>query len=79
MVRDAVELILKRIVRDQEAVDVREVERDRSTTVIEVRVAQGDMGKVIGRQGRTVKALRSLLHAAGQKKKRRYVLDIVEE
>ena len=79
MVREAVELILKRLVRDHEAVDVREVERDRSTTVIEVRVAQSDVGKIIGRQGRTVKALRSLLHAAGQKQKRRYVLDIVEE
>lgn len=79
MVRDGVELILKKLVREPEAVDVREVERDRSTTVIEVRVAQGDVGKVIGRQGRTVKALRSLLHAAGQKQNRRYVLDIVEE
>jgi uncharacterized protein len=79
MVRDGVELILKKLVREPEAVDVREVERDRSTTVIEVRVAQSDVGKVIGRQGRTVKALRSLLHAAGQKQNRRYVLDIVEE
>jgi uncharacterized protein len=79
MVRDGVELILKKLVREPEAVDVREVERDRSTTVIEVRVAQADVGKVIGRQGRTVKALRSLLHAAGQKQNRRYVLDIVEE
>lgn len=79
MVKEAVELILKKLVRDREAVDVREIERDRSTTVIEVRVAQGDMGKVIGRQGRTVKALRSLLYAAGQKHHRRYVLDIVEE
>ena len=79
MVRDGVELILKKFVREPEAVDVREVERDRSTTVIEVRVAQSDVGKVIGRQGRTVKALRSLLHAAGQKQNRRYVLDIVEE
>jgi uncharacterized protein len=79
MVRDGVELILKKLVREPEAVDVREVERDRSTTVIEVRVAQTDVGKVIGRQGRTVKALRSLLHAAGQKQNRRYVLDIVEE
>ena len=77
--KEAVELILKKLVRDHEAVDVREVERDRSTTVIEVRVAQSDVGKIIGRQGRTVKALRSLLHAAGQKQKRRYVLDIVEE
>ena len=78
MVREAVELILKRIVRDHEAVDVREVERDRSTSIIEIRVAQEDVGKVIGRQGRTVKALRSLLHAAGQKQNRRYLLEIVE-
>ena len=77
--KEAVELILKKLVRETEAVDVREIERDRSTTVIEVRVAQTDVGKVIGRQGRTVKALRSLLHAAGQKHNRRYVLDIVEE
>ncbi|PYS83933.1 MAG: RNA-binding protein [Acidobacteria bacterium] len=77
--KEAVELILKKLVREADAVDVREIERDRSTTVIEVRVAQTDVGKVIGRQGRTVKALRSLLHAAGQKHNRRYVLDIVEE
>jgi len=76
--REAVELIVKRLVREAEAVDVREVERDRQTTVIEVRVAQPDVGKLIGRQGRTVKALRSLLHAAGQKHSRRYLLDIVE-
>jgi len=76
--REAVELIVKRLVREAEAVDVREVERDRQTTVIEVRVAQPDVGKLIGRQGRTVKALRSLLHAAGQKRSRRYLLDIVE-
>ena len=76
--KEAVELIVRHLVREAEAVDVREVERDRSTTVIEVRVAQPDVGKVIGRQGRTVKALRSLLHAAGQKHNRRYVLEIVE-
>ncbi len=76
--KEAVELIVRHLVREAEAVDVREVERDRSTTVIEVRVAQEDVGKVIGRQGRTVKALRSLLHAAGQKHNRRYVLEIVE-
>ena len=76
--REAVELIVRKLVREGEAVDVREIERDRQTTVIEVRVAQPDVGKLIGRQGRTVKALRSLLHAAGQKHNRRYVLDIVE-
>ena len=76
--KEAVELIVMHLVREAEAVDVRAVERDRATTVIEVRVAQEDVGKVIGRQGRTVKALRSLLHAAGQKHNRRYVLEIVE-
>jgi predicted RNA-binding protein YlqC (UPF0109 family) len=76
--KDAVELIVRKLVREPESVDVREVERDRSTTVIEVRVAEGDVGKIIGRQGRTVKALRSLLHAAGQKQNRRYLLEIVE-
>ena len=78
MMREAVELIVKALVREAESVDVREVERDRRTTIIEVRVAQEDMGKIIGRQGRTVKALRSLLHAAGQKHDRRYVLELVE-
>jgi predicted RNA-binding protein YlqC (UPF0109 family) len=78
MMKDAVELIVKHLVREAESVDVREVERDRSTSVIEIRVAQADVGKVIGRQGRTVKALRSLLHAAGQKRGRRYLLEIVE-
>lgn len=78
MMKDAVELIVKHLVREAESVDVREVERDRSTSIIEIRVAQADVGKIIGRQGRTVKALRSLLHAAGQKQGRRYVLEIVE-
>ena len=78
MMKDAVELIVKHLVREAESVDVREVERDRSTSVVEIRVAQGDVGKIIGRQGRTVKALRSLLHAAGQKQGRRYLLEIVE-
>jgi len=76
--RDAVELIVKHLVREGESVDVREVERDRSTSVIEIRVAQPDVGKVIGRQGRTIKALRSLLHAAGEKQRKRYLLEIVE-
>jgi predicted RNA-binding protein YlqC (UPF0109 family) len=78
MMRDAVELIVKHLVREAESVDVREVERDRSTSVIEIRVAQSDVGKIIGRQGRTVKAIRSLLHAAGEKQRKRYILEIVE-
>jgi uncharacterized protein len=75
--RNTVEMIVKALVDDADAVDVREIERD-GTTRIEVRVAQTDMGKVIGKQGRTVRALRSLAYAAGLKKHRRFVLDVVE-
>jgi predicted RNA-binding protein YlqC (UPF0109 family) len=77
MMRDTVEMIVKALVDDVEAVDVREIERD-GTTRIEVRVAQTDMGKVIGKQGRTIRALRSLVHAAGLKQHHRFVLDVVE-
>jgi uncharacterized protein len=75
--RDTIEMVVKALVDDADAVDVREVQRD-GTTRIEVRVAQPDMGKVIGKQGRTVRALRSLVYAAGVKQHRRYVLDVVE-
>ena len=75
--RDTIEMVVKALVDDPSAVDVREVQRE-GTTRIEVRVAQPDMGKVIGKQGRTVRALRSLVYAAGVKQHRRYVLDVVE-
>ena len=75
--RETIEMVVKALVDDSDAVDVREVERE-GTTRIEIRVAQSDMGKVIGKQGRTVRALRSLVYAAGVKQHRRYVLDVVE-
>ena len=75
--RDTIEMVVKALVDDPSGVDVREVDRN-GTTRIEVRVAQPDMGKVIGKQGRTVRALRSLVYAAGIKQNRRYVLDVVE-
>lgn len=70
-------MIVRALVDDVEAVDVREVKRE-GATLIEVRVGPNDMGKIIGRQGRTVRALRSLAHAAGLKRKHRFVLEIVE-
>jgi len=75
--RDTIEMVVKALVDDPESVDVREIERN-GTTRIEIRVAQGDMGKIIGKQGRTVRALRSLVYAAGIKQHRRFVLDVVE-
>lgn len=75
--RETVEMIVKALVDDVSAVDVREVEH-KGTTVIEVRVSAADMGKLIGRQGRTVRALRSIVHAASVKQNRRFGLEIVE-
>jgi predicted RNA-binding protein YlqC (UPF0109 family) len=75
--RDAIEMIVKAMVDDSDAVDVREIERN-GASLIEIRVAPGDMGKVIGKQGRSIKALRALAHAASLKQKRRFVLEIVE-
>jgi predicted RNA-binding protein YlqC (UPF0109 family) len=75
--KEAVEMIVRALVDDVEAVDVREVKRE-GATLIEVRVAPGDMGKIIGRQGRTVRALRALAHAVSLKQRHRFVLEIVE-
>jgi predicted RNA-binding protein YlqC (UPF0109 family) len=75
--RETVELIVKALVDDQTAVDVREVDKG-GLTLIEVRVAPADMGKVIGKQGRTVRALRSLVNAVSLKRKRRLALEVVE-
>ncbi|MGI8653971.1 MAG: KH domain-containing protein [Pyrinomonadaceae bacterium] len=76
--KETVEMIVKALVDDTAAVDVREIERDKSTSIIEVRVAETDMGKLIGRQGRTVRALRLLLRAASVKQNHRFMLEIVE-
>ena len=75
--REAIEMVIKSLVEDVEAVDVREVDHQ-GATLIEVRVAPGDMGKVIGRQGRTIRALRSLAYAVSLKRKHRFMLEVVE-
>jgi predicted RNA-binding protein YlqC (UPF0109 family) len=75
--RDTIELVVKALVDDPDAVEVREIDRN-GTMRLEVHVAQTDMGKIIGKQGRTVRALRSLVYAAGLKQHKRFVLDVVE-
>jgi hypothetical protein len=75
--KNAVEKIVKALVGNPDAVEVSEIANGKNVT-IEVRVAEGDMGRVIGREGRTVKAIRSLLFYAGQKQGRRFQLDIVD-
>jgi predicted RNA-binding protein YlqC (UPF0109 family) len=76
-VKELVEFLAKSLVDDANAVDIRTHERDQAT-VIELEVAPPDLGKVIGRQGRTARAMRVLLSAAGQKTRRRYILDILD-
>lgn len=75
--QEAFEMIVKALVDDVSAVDVRAVERN-GATLVEIRVAPEDMGKIIGRQGRTVRALRALAHVVSLKRKHRFVLEIVE-
>lgn len=75
--KNAVEKIVKALVGNAEAVEVSEFGEGKNVK-IEVRVGEGDMGKLIGREGRTVKAIRSLLYYAGQKQGKRFQLDIIE-
>ena len=75
--KEAIEKIVNALVDDKEAVEI-SVEAGDRATVIRLRVAESDMGRIIGREGRTVKAIRSLLFAAGHKQGKRFVLDIVE-
>ena len=76
-VKDVIEAIVKALVDDPDEVVVKEIDGD-STTVLELRVAHQDLGKVIGKQGRTARAMRTLLRAAGMKLKKRFVLEILE-
>jgi len=74
---ELIEFLAKSLVDHPNDVHVRARQRDQQT-VLELEVAQEDLGKVIGRQGRTARALRTLLNAAGEKSRRRYSLDILD-
>lgn len=76
--KDLVEYVARRLVTQPDAVVVVEAERS-GASVIELRVAKDDLGRVIGREGRVAKALRVLLGAAAARRGERVVLDIVEE
>jgi predicted RNA-binding protein YlqC (UPF0109 family) len=75
--KDLVTLLAKALVDKPDEVSVDEVESDQ-TSVLELRVAQDDLGKVIGKQGKTARALRTILSAASTKLRRRSVLEILE-
>jgi uncharacterized protein len=77
-VKDLVEYVARSLVSDPDSVRVTETERE-GTPVLELRVAKADLGRVIGKEGRTAKALRAILSAAAARKNQRVVLEIVEE
>jgi predicted RNA-binding protein YlqC (UPF0109 family) len=72
-----IEFVSKALVDMPERVEVNEIEGEQ-TTVIELKVDKSDLGKVIGKQGRTARALRTILNAASTKLRKRSVLEIIE-
>ncbi len=77
-VEELVREIAKALVDEPDAVEVQSVARDENT-VLQLKVAPGDVGKVIGKQGRTARSVRTILSAVSMKLHHRYTLDILEE
>ena len=75
--KELIEFVARSLVDNPDQVDVKEVEGER-VTVYELRVGEGDLGKVIGKHGRTARAIRTLLNAAAAKQGKRSVLEILE-
>jgi predicted RNA-binding protein YlqC (UPF0109 family) len=75
--KELVEYIAKSLVDSPDEVVVSEIDGEQ-TTIFELKVAQGDIGKIIGKQGRTARSIRNILSAAAMKHKKRAVLEILE-
>ena len=77
MLKELIEFMAKALVDSPDQVKVSEIEGEK-TSVIELSVAKDDLGKVIGKQGRTARAMRTILSAASTKVRKRAVLEIIE-
>lgn len=75
--KQLVETVCKALVDNPDEVKVTQIDGEQ-TTILELRVNQSDLGKVIGKQGRTARAVRTILAAAGMKQRRRFNLEIIE-
>ena len=75
--RELIELIIKGIVDNPDKVEINEIIGEKSS-IFEVRVDANDIGKVIGRQGRNIKSIRTIVNAAAQKDDKRVVIEIVD-
>ncbi|HYY26040.1 MAG TPA: KH domain-containing protein [Candidatus Udaeobacter sp.] len=76
--KELVQYLAKSLVNKPDDVEVKETEGD-TASVVELRVAKEDLGRIIGKQGRTAKSIRTILNAAASRTNRRVVLEIVEE
>jgi predicted RNA-binding protein YlqC (UPF0109 family) len=76
--KELVEFLAQQLVNNPEAVDVKETMGD-TASVLELRVAKEDLGRVIGKQGRTAKSIRTILNAVASRTSRKVVLEIVED
>ena len=76
--KELVQYLARSLVTNPDAVEVKETERE-SASVLELRVAKEDLGRIIGKQGRTAKSIRTILNAAASRTNRKIVLEIVEE
>ena len=75
--KELLELIARSLVDRPDEIEVTEVEGEK-TTVLELKVATEDLGKVIGKQGRTARSIRTILASSGMKRKKRIVFEIIE-
>jgi uncharacterized protein len=76
--KELVEFLAQHLVNHPEAVEVKETQGD-TASVLELKVAKEDLGRIIGKQGRTAKSIRTILNAAASRTNRKVVLEIVEE
>jgi predicted RNA-binding protein YlqC (UPF0109 family) len=76
--KELVQYLAKSLVNNPDAVEVKESEAD-AASVFELKVAKDDLGRIIGKQGRTAKSIRTILNAAASKTNRKVVLEIIEE
>ena len=75
--KETLELIIKNLVSDTDAVSINEVAGEKSI-VMEVKVAEGDMGKVIGKQGRIAKAIREVVRAVAEKEQKKVTVEFID-